>query len=447
MAQKSPLKVNQPTATKAPVAAADTLTFTLQSKFIQVDPDTSWHEGWPQGPMVKNATLELVPLGVKATSDARGKAVLDASNLKNGGSYTLKLTPAAANTWEEKKAGTYGSDTKMTARYRPVELTLKVSRNGATFAVDEVQVPATASKEVIVKATGRDIAIDWRPAWIASPNRKKRSPKAAVSVVVLHRTGEAPIGSPLNTFMGGGVTSAHYLLDTNGHFVNLVPETERAAHAGTSWWDGLDDLNDVSVGIEIVNKSGDFTDVQYEALIELLNGISNRHTDVTRHRIIAHSDVRVGNTSLALSSERGVCPGPNFEWSRLMDAGVSSMPDAELFKETELDTAYGSFFKNNPNGKLSNNQKDQGLVNPTTKKPYGIIQELQRDLSAIGYSINAKDGVTTTGIFDTATQAAVDRFRRHFMSGLVKLTNNVDPTFDRATAIALKRVVLDRDTE
>lgn len=33
------------------------------------------------------------------------------------------------------------------------------------------------------------------------------------------------------------------------------------------------------------------------------------------------------------------------------------------------------------------------------------------------------------------------------MSGLVKVTGNIDPTFDRATAIALKRVLLDRATE
>jgi N-acetyl-anhydromuramyl-L-alanine amidase AmpD len=431
---------------KLQTSSADTLTVTLQSKFVHVGADAQWLAGWPLGPMVKSATVEFVPLGVKATSDGMGKAVLDASKLKTG-SYLLRLTPAAANTWEEPKAGTYGSDTKLTARYRPVELTLTVSRAGDTLEVTEVKVPATASNEVIAKATGRTLVVDWRPAWLSSPNRRKRPHTAAVSIVVLHRTGEAPIGSPINTFMGGGKTSAHYLLDTNGHWVNLVPETERAAHSGTSWWDGADDVNDISIGIEIVNKTGDFTDAQYKALISLLIGISNRHPGVTRHRILAHSDVRVGEVSLALSSERGVCPGPNFEWSRLMDVEVSSMPDAQLFEEKKIDDAYGSFFKNNPKSKLSNNQQDKNLVNPATKKPYGIIEELQTDLSTIGHSINAKDGVTTTGIFDAATQAAVDRFRRHFMSGLVKVTGNIDPTFDRATAIALKRVLLDRATE
>jgi N-acetylmuramoyl-L-alanine amidase len=437
MAQKSPQ-----------TSTADKLTVTLQSKFVSVDAAKTWNVGWPLGPMVKSATVEIVSMGIKATSDGNGKAVLDASKLKGGSSYTLKITPAAANTWEEQKAATFGTDKSKTARYMPVDLTLKVSRDGTTLAVDEVAVSEdTGRKDVIVKATGREIVVDWRPAWIASPNRKKRSAQASVSMIVLHRTGEAPIGSPLNTFLGGGVTSAHYLLDTNGHVVNLVPEAERAAHAGTSWWDGEDDLNDVSVGIEIVNKTGDFTEEQYEALVALLIGISNRHSGVSRHRVLAHSDIRVGKTSLALSSDRGVCPGPLFDWARLMADGVSSMPDEELFEEKDIDDAYGSFFKDKPKGKLSNNQADKSLVNPATKKPYGIIEALQQDLSNIGYSINAKDGVTTTGIFDAPTQAAVDRFRRHFMSGLVDVTNNIDPTFDRQTAIALKRVLLDRDTE
>jgi N-acetyl-anhydromuramyl-L-alanine amidase AmpD len=433
MAQKSPQ-----------TSSADTLTVTLQSKFVHVDAAAQWVQGWPHGPLIKGVTLEFVPLGVKATTDGVGKAVVDASKLKNG-NYTLKLTPAAANTWEESKAGTYGADTKMTPRYRPVELTLTILRQGDTLKVSEVKVPDTASREVIVKATDRTLVIDWRPAWLASPNRRKRPATAAVSIVVLHRTGEAPIGSPINTFMGGGKTSAHYLLDTNGHSVNLVPETERAAHSGTSWWDGSDDINDISIGIEIVNKTGDFTDAQYQALTELLTGISSRHAGVTRHGILAHSDVRVGDASLALSSQRGVCPGPNFEWSRLMKAKLSSMPDEKLFEEKCIDDEYGSFFKDHPKSKLALNQQDTKLVNATTKKPYGVIEGLQEDLSTLGYSINSKDGVSTTGTFDAATQAAVDRFRRHFMSGLVKVTGIIDPTFDRATAIALKRVLLDRE--
>ncbi|HLM48715.1 MAG TPA: hypothetical protein VK458_32935, partial [Myxococcaceae bacterium] len=138
MAQKSPQNSN-----------TDTLTVTLQSKFVHVGAAGQWLTGWPLGPMVKNATVELVPLGVKSTSDGMGKAVLDASKLKNGG-YLLRLTPAAANTWEEKKAGTYGSDTKMTARYRPVELSLTVSRDGDKLEVTTVEVPDTASREIIV---------------------------------------------------------------------------------------------------------------------------------------------------------------------------------------------------------------------------------------------------------------------------------------------------------
>jgi len=43
-----------------------------------------------------------------------------------------------------------------------------------------------------------------------------------------------------------------------------------------------------------------------------------------------------------------------------------------------------------------------------------------------------------------STQAAVDRFRRRYVPGVVRSNLDVSPIFDRATAIALKRVLLDR---
>jgi N-acetyl-anhydromuramyl-L-alanine amidase AmpD len=69
-----------------------------------------------------------------------------------------------------------------------------------------------------------------------------------------------------------------------------------------------------------------------------------------------------------------------------------------------------------PRASSPTNQQDKNLVNPATKKPYGVIEELQQDLSTIGYSIHATDGVTTRESSTRPTQAAVDRFRRHFMS-------------------------------
>src|SRR3546814_13302547 len=47
--------------------------------------------------------------------------------------------------------------------------------------------------------------------------------------------------------------SSHYVVEEDGTVYRLVPEDRRAWHAGVSYWQGRRGLNDVSIGIEIVN--------------------------------------------------------------------------------------------------------------------------------------------------------------------------------------------------
>jgi N-acetyl-anhydromuramyl-L-alanine amidase AmpD len=419
----------------------------VQTKFAVADhivDKSIWKEHWPEGRPLAAAKVECVETKASATTNSLGRATLDASKLPTG-SYTLRLTPAQGNTWSAASRNTYTSDPALTPRYEPVELTVSVSVSGTALTIDKVEVSNELRSKVVAKATGNSLVVDWRPAWIASPNTGARPKNAAISLVLVHRTGSPLIGSPINTFMRKDSTSAHYLIDTDGYVLHLVADTHRAFHAGFSWWKGKKDLNDIAIGIEIVNGSGSFSEAQYTALTALLTRLMKEHS-ISRHGILAHSDIRVSKTDFGLSSDRGVCPGPEFKWERLMENGLSSKPAAEHFAETGIDSEYGGFFKDKPTGKLAFGQQDKSLVNPATKQPYGVIDALQADLGTIGYSINPKDGVTRTGVYDAATQAAVDRFRRHFMSGLVKLTGNLDPIFDRATAIALKRVIKDRTT-
>jgi N-acetylmuramoyl-L-alanine amidase len=63
---------------------------------------------------------------------------------------------------------------------------------------------------------------------------------------------------------GGNRVSAHLLVDRDGSVTQFLPLNQRAWHAGESRWDGFQDLNTHSIGIEVVNfgyllKSADGT--------------------------------------------------------------------------------------------------------------------------------------------------------------------------------------------
>jgi N-acetylmuramoyl-L-alanine amidase len=120
-----------------------------------------------------------------------------------------------------------------------------------------------------------------------------------------------------------GRASAHYVVSEQGEVWRLVDETQRAWHAGKSLWEGRDDTNARSIGIEIVNGGHDFglppfPDAQIEAVIGLARDILARH-DLQPHRVVGHSDV---------APARKQDPGERFPWRRLAAAGVSIWPEA-----------------------------------------------------------------------------------------------------------------------
>ncbi len=120
---------------------------------------------------------------------------------------------------------------------------------------------------------------------------------------------------------GGGRVSAHYMVDEDGTVTRYVAEGRRAWHAGVSHWDGIDDVNSSSIGIELVNpgrKYGyrPFPSEQMEALLVLCKGILSRH-DIQPHHVIAHSDV---------APARKVDPGELFDWQMLADNDIGAWP-------------------------------------------------------------------------------------------------------------------------
>lgn len=114
--------------------------------------------------------------------------------------------------------------------------------------------------------------------------------------------------------------SAHWLVDEDGTTEALVPEDRRAWHAGAGAWQGRDDVNSRSIGIEIVNP-GDrpFTASQMDALADLLRAIMVRWR-IGPAAVIGHSDMAPGRKS---------DPGPRFDWERLARDGLAVWPETD----------------------------------------------------------------------------------------------------------------------
>ncbi len=136
-----------------------------------------------------------------------------------------------------------------------------------------------------------------------------------------------------------GAASAHYLIPAphdpsykaagfkGQRIFNLVAEEDRAWHAGVSGWARRDNLNDTSIGIEIVNLARDddgvFTFPDYErsqinALKQLAKNILQRYPDMTPKNVVGHSDIAVGRKS---------DPGPKLPWKELYEAGIGAWYD------------------------------------------------------------------------------------------------------------------------
>ena len=72
--------------------------------------------------------------------------------------------------------------------------------------------------------------------------------------IVIHYTAGPSVSSAVNTFKDPSVeASAHVVIDLDGSITQLIPFNKIGWHAGRSSWLDRTDLNNYSIGIEIVN--------------------------------------------------------------------------------------------------------------------------------------------------------------------------------------------------
>lgn len=156
--------------------------------------------------------------------------------------------------------------------------------------------------------------------------------------LILHYTAE---DNPTSLkVLTGNEVSAHYLVMKPPPVIagkpvvlSLVPESERAWHAGVSHWNTRSNLNDSSVGIEIVNRGYcdrmlrrvwyPFDRQQIKLVKKLARGIIQRY-GITPDNVLGHSDI---------APQRKSDPGPLFPWQELAKAGIGAWPDPILVSQ------------------------------------------------------------------------------------------------------------------
>lgn len=103
--------------------------------------------------------------------------------------------------------------------------------------------------------------------------------------------------------------SAHLLIKRNGSCVQYVPFDKRAWHAGESNYDGQNNCNDFSIGIELEGtESIDYTEAQYIRLKVVIDTLLKTYPKLSRQRITGHSEIAPG---------RKADPGASFDWQKI----------------------------------------------------------------------------------------------------------------------------------
>lgn len=124
-----------------------------------------------------------------------------------------------------------------------------------------------------------------------SPRNSERPPRESTDFIILHTT-EGPARGSLRKLHDRG--EAHYVINTNGKVLRIISKERVAFHAGRSMWNGKTDLDNCSIGIEMVGyHDRDITDAQYEALGELLRQLQGIYK-IPDERVLTHSMVAYG---------------------------------------------------------------------------------------------------------------------------------------------------------
>lgn len=238
---------------------------------------------------------------------------------------------------------------------------------------------------ILAGCCGKPGQID-RGAYLADSAVSSNSQDERIRFLVMHYT--AADDQESLRLLTQGQVSAHYLVHSSPEINRgkpvarqLVAEEKRAWHAGESHWQGRNNINDTSVGIEIVNlgfreEAGGktwypFNEEQIELVALLARDIIHRY-GISPANVVAHSDI---------APLRKNDPGPCFPWRQLALRGIGAWPDRESVERY-----------------LAGRAHDEPAP----------VAKIQQALARYGYSI------PENGLADDKTRRVISAFQMHF---------------------------------
>jgi N-acetyl-anhydromuramoyl-L-alanine amidase len=165
--------------------------------------------------------------------------------------------------------------------------------------------------------------------FLSSPHFNARPNEDDISLLVIHSISLPPGefgGSYIEDFFLGKLdvtqhdyfqtlkdsrVSAHLVIDRQGEITQFVPFSQRAWHAGQSSFDGRDNCNDYSIGIELEGVDDvAYTEAQYASLVEVTKALQVAYPKITKDNIKGHEHIAPG---------RKTDPGAAFDWMRYLN--------------------------------------------------------------------------------------------------------------------------------
>ncbi|MFT6550791.1 MAG: AmpD protein [Zhongshania marina] len=165
---------------------------------------------------------------------------------------------------------------------------------------------------------------------IPSPNFNQRPDPSEISLLVIHNI-SLPAGNfggpyvqqlftncldcsahPSFADLQGLTVSAHLFIDRLGGITQFVSFNDRAWHAGVSQFDGRENCNDFSIGIELEGSDDcAYSEAQYRELLAVTESLQSYYPAITAARIVGHCDIAPG---------RKTDPGAAFDWTYYKNA-------------------------------------------------------------------------------------------------------------------------------